>query len=93
MAPKKEVSSLGAVQEHGDGWRAEVANVGKGPSRSPYSEAVADLTLARQVNSRDEMKQVLRELVAGTMVEEPVGQPLAANREIDRSGRDRSRSR
>ena len=93
MAPKKEVGSLGAVQEHGDGWRAEVANVGKGPARALYAEAAADLALARQAPSRDAMQHVLRQLVARTRDDEPLGQPLAANQEIDCRVRERSRSR
>ena len=93
MAPKKEVNCLRAVQEHGDGWRTEVANVGKGPARALYSEAAADLALARQASSRDEMQRVLRQLVAGTHLEEPAGQPLASSGQIDRQAWERSRSR
>ena len=90
MAPKKEICLLGAVQEHGDGWRAEVSNVGKGPTRALHAEAFADLTQARQAVSREDMGRVLRRLVAESSPQ-LLGQPLAANAEAD--ARDRSRSR
>ena len=93
MAPKKDVVCLGAVQEHGDGWRAEVTKVGKGPARALYAEAVADLGLARQAPSREEMGRVLRQLLADPPVQLPAGQPLAADGHVDVAGRQRSRSR
>ena len=93
MAPKKDVSCLGAVQEHGDGWRAEVTKVGKGPARGFYAEAVTDLELARQASSRDEMRQVFRQLLADSRAQQPAGQPLAAGGRAEHVARQRSRSR
>ena len=80
MAPKKDISLLGAVQSHGDGWRAEVNNIGKGPSRALHAEAYADLALARQARTRGEMGRILSQLVlAQPVAANVVGQPLAAN--------------
>jgi hypothetical protein len=93
MAPKKDVNCLGAVQSHGDGWRAEVTKVGKGPARALYAEAVADLELARQAPSRDDMRQVLHQLLADAHDQQPAGQPLVADGHADPAGRQRSRSR
>ena len=62
MAPKKEVRSLGSTQPVDDGWRAEVSNVGKGPTRATLAEAVRDLDAAQQANTREEMKTFLGQL-------------------------------
>ena len=53
--------------------------MGKGPSRAIYSEAIDDLAVARQAGSQNEMQRVLRQLVARALVDDIVGQPLAAN--------------
>ena len=90
MAPKKIVASLGAVQEHGDFWRVEVSGLGKGPARSLYADAASDLVAARLASSREEMRQVLHQLVLGNRSHNLVGQPLAASRD---GSRERSRSR
>ena len=62
--PQKEVCFLGEVHAHHAGWRAEVRKVGMGPTRVFHAEALEDLTLARQASSRDDMRRVLRRLVA-----------------------------
>ena len=62
MAPKKEVASLGSTQPVGDGWRAEVSNVSKGPERATHAEAARDLSRVQQASTREEMKTLLAQL-------------------------------
>ena len=88
MAPKqKAVSELGAVAEHGNGWRAR-AQLGRGlevtgPTHfGPVArrKAEADLVHARRASTRDEMQRVLRNLKDGSEPKaasfaEPLPQP------------------
>ena len=62
MAPKKDIHTLGSTQPVGDGWRAEVSNAGKGPTRTTLAEATRDLEAAQQANTQEEMKTVLAQL-------------------------------
>ena len=90
MAPKKSVAKRGAVQEHGDFWRVEVSGLGKGLASSLYADAANGLVAARLASSREEMRQVLHQLVLGNHTHDLVGQPLAAIRD---GSRERKRSR
>ena len=63
MAPKKAVACLGSVQPIADCWRAEVSEVGKGPSRLTKAHAEQDLEVARGAESRTDMGARLRQLV------------------------------
>ena len=78
MAPKKDVSNLGAVQPTEYGWRAEVSNVGKGPTRTTKCEAEADLALAHATPTRAAMAAVLEELRAAARRESDPSAPSSS---------------
>ena len=63
MAPKKALVCLGSVQPIAERWRAEVSEVGKGPSRLTKAHAEQDLEVARGAESRTDMGARLRQLV------------------------------
>ena len=75
MAPKKELASLGSAQPVGDGWRAEVSNLSKGPKRATHAEAAEDLRRVQQASTREEMKTLLAELREEARSAQPLAGP------------------
>ena len=76
MAPKEQpISELGALVQHGNGWRVEVKinrRTQYGPQRATRSEAESDRARARQSTSRNEYEECLQKMRAAVKKEKPV---------------------
>ena len=64
------MKELGSVVQHGNGWRVQVklapTVLARGPLRIDETAAQADLEQARAASTREEMQEVLKELVGAS---------------------------